>query len=274
MVARSIRSRPLAAFFVLAFGITWAVWVPRAAGLPVGAVGQLWTWIPAVAALLAAALTGGRAAVGELGARLVRWRVGWRWYAVVVLGPVVFSLAVAAAYAMLGGAWSDAVPPALGGETPLALLPLFLLALFVTDGVGEEVAWRGFALPRLLVRHNALVASLILGSLWAAWHLPLIWTEDFPLYGQPLWLLLLDTTAKSVLFTWVFLHTRGSVLLAALFHATTNLFVVSPVVAGGASVGLLLLAAGAKLVLVVVIIAVAGPGLAKGPRPEALPRAG
>jgi uncharacterized protein len=270
MVARSIRSRPLAAFFVLAFGITWAVWVPRAAGLPVGAVGQLWTWIPAFAALLAAALTGGRAAVAELGARLVRWRVGWRWYAVVVLGPAVFSLAVAAAYAMLGGSWSDAVPPALGGETPLALLPLFLLVLFVTDGVGEEVAWRGFALPRLLVRQNALVASLILGSLWAAWHLPLIWTEDAPLYGQPIWLLLLDTTAKSVLFTWVFLHTRGSVLLAALFHATTNLFVVSPVVAGSGGVALLLLAALAKWALVAVVIAVAGPGLAR--EPEALPR--
>jgi membrane protease YdiL (CAAX protease family) len=267
-MVRLVRGRPLAAFFVLAFGITWAVWVPRAAGVPVGAVGQLWTWIPAVAALLAAAFTGGGATVGELGARLVRWRVGWRWYAMVVLGPAIFSLAVAAAYAMLGGSWSDAVPPALGGETPLALLPLFLLVLFVTDGVGEGVAWRGFALPRLLVRQNALVASLILGALWAAWHLPLVWTEDAPLHGQPIWLLLLNMTAKSVLFTWVFLHTGGSVLLAALFHATTNLFVVSPVVAGSGGVALPLLAVVAKLVLVVVVIAVAGPGLVKGHRPE------
>src|SRR3712207_438620 len=104
-MVRSIRSRPLVAFFVLAFGITWVVWVPRAAGVPVGAVGQLWTWVPAVAALLAAALTGGRAAVGELGARLMRWRVGWRWYAVVFLGPVGFSLTVAIVYAALGGSW-------------------------------------------------------------------------------------------------------------------------------------------------------------------------
>src|SRR5918998_2464846 len=121
MTATAIRSRPLVAFFVLAFGLTWAVWVPRAAGVPVGAVGQLWTWIPAVAALLAAALTGGRAAVGELGSRLVRWRVGWRWYAGVVLGPAVFSLAVAALYALLGGSWADPLPPALRGETPLAM---------------------------------------------------------------------------------------------------------------------------------------------------------
>jgi membrane protease YdiL (CAAX protease family) len=272
-MVRSIRSHPLVAFFVLAFGITWVVWVPRAAGVPVGTVGQLWTWAPAVAALLAAALTGGRAAVGELGARLVRWRVDWRWYAVVILGPAGFSLAVAIFYALLGGSWMAAAPPALRGETPLVLLPLFLLVLFVTDGVGEELAWRGFALPRLLTRYNALVASLVLGVLWAAWHLPLVWTEGAPLYQQPVWLLLLDMTAKSVLFTWVFLHTRGSLLLAALLHATTNLFVVSPVVAEAGSVALLLLAAAAKWVLVVVVIAVAGPGLAKGPRLEALPKA-
>jgi len=262
----------LLAFFVLAFAITWAVWVPRAAGVPTGAVGQLWTWVPAAAALITAALTGGRSAVGELGERLLRWRVGWRWYAVVIVGPAVFSLAVAALYALLGGSWADAVPPALSGQTPLVLLPLFLVGLFLTDGLGEELAWRGFALPRLLVDHSALVASLILGVLWAAWHLPLVWTEVAPLYQQPLWLLFLDVTAKSVLFTWVFLHTRGSVFLAALLHATTNLFLVSPVVAEGGSVALLLLAAAAKWALVVLVIAVAGPDLVKGPRPEALPK--
>jgi hypothetical protein len=82
----------------------------------------------------------------------------------------------------------------------------------------------------------------------------------------------LDVTAKSVLFAWVFLHTRGSVFMAALLHATTNLFLVSPVVAGGGSVALLFLAAVAKWALVVLVIAVAGPDLAKGPRPEALPK--
>jgi uncharacterized protein len=270
---QSIRSRPLIAFFMLAFGITWAVWVPRAVGIPVGAVGQLWTWVPAVAALLAAALTGGRGALRDLGARLVRWRVGWRWYLVVVLGPAAFSVAVALLYALMGGSFAAATPPALRGETPLVILPLFLVVLFVTDGVGEELAWRGFSLPRLLASYNALVASLILGVLWALWHLPLVWTEVAPLYQQPVWLLLLDTTAKSILFTWVFLHTRGSVLVAALLHATTNLFVVSPVVAEVGSVALMLLAALAKWILVGVVIAVAGPGLAKGPRPEALPKA-
>ena len=92
------------------------------------------------------------------------------------------------------------------------------------------------------------------------------------MYQQPVWLLLLDIPAKSVLFTWVFLHTRGSVLIAMLFHGVTNLFIVSPDVASTGGLTLPLLAAGAKWVLVVVVIVVAGPGLARGPHPEALPR--
>src|SRR5918995_5638524 len=270
-MAQLMRRYPLVTFFLLVFILTWVVWVPRASGAPLGVVGQAWTWVPAIAALLAAALTGGRGALRELGSRLVRWRVGWQWYLVVILGPAAFSLAVAGVYTLFGGSWSAAAPLALR-EGPLVLLPLFLLILTLTDGLGEELAWRGFALPRLLTRYNALVASLILGVLWGLWHLPLVWTEGAPLYEQPLWLFLLDITAKSVLFTWVFLHTRGSVLLAALFHGATNLFVVSPEVSSTGNLTLPLLAAGAKWVLVVVVVVVAGPGLARGPRPEALPR--
>src|SRR5918994_2796212 len=270
-MAQLIRRYPLVTFFILVFGLTWVVWVPRASGAPLGIVGQAWTWVPAIAALLAAALTGGRAALRELGARLVRWRGGWQWYLGVILGPAAFSLVVAGVYAMLGGSWAEAAPSAIR-EGPLMMLSLFLVILTLTDGLGEELAWRGFALPRLLTQHNALVASMILGVIWALWHLPLLWTEGSPMYHQPGWLPLLDITAKSVIFTWVFLHTRGSVLLAMLFHGATNLFIVSPDVASTGDLTLPLLAAVAKWVLVVVVVVVAGPGLARGPRPEALPR--
>src|SRR5215204_5947572 len=270
-MAKLLRRHPLVTFFLLVFIITWVVWVPRASGAPLGVVGQAWTWAPAIAALLAAALTGGRGALRELGSRLVRWRVGWQWYLVVILGPAAFSLAVAVVYALLGGSWAEAAPPALL-EGPLLFLPLFLLILTLTDGLGEELAWRGFALPRLLTRYNALVASLVLGVIWGLWHLPLVWTEGATLYQQPVLLFLVDIAAKSVLFTWVFLHTRGSVLLAMLLHAATNLFIVSPDVASTGDLTLPLLAAGAKWVLVVVVVVVAGPGLARGPRPEVLPR--
>ena len=94
------------------------------------------------------------------------------------------------------------------------------------------------------------------------------------MYQLPVWLLLLDITAKAVLFTWVFLHTRGSVLIAMLFHGATNLFLVSPDVASTGDLTLPVLAAVAKWVLVGVLLLVAGPTLVSGRRtdPEALPR--
>jgi membrane protease YdiL (CAAX protease family) len=266
-----MRRHPLVTFFLLVFILTWVVWVPRASGAPLGVLGQAWTWIPAIAALLAAALTGGRGALRELGSRLVRWRVGWQWYLVVILGPAAFSLAVAGIYTLFGGSWADAAPPAIL-VGPLVVLPLFLVILTLTDGLGEELAWRGFALPRLLTRYNALAASLILGVIWALWHLPLLWTEGGPMYQLPVWLLLLDVTAKAVLFTWVFLHTRGSVLIAMLFHGATNLFLVSPDVASTGDLGLPVLAMVGKWVLVGIVLVVAGPSLVRGSHPEALPR--
>jgi uncharacterized protein len=190
---------------------------------------------------------------------------------VVILGPAAFSLALAGIYTLFGGSWAEAAPPAIL-EGPLLLLPLFLVILTLTDGLGEELAWRGFALPRLLTRYNALVASVVLGVIWALWHLPLLWTEGNSMFHQPLWLLLLDVTAKSILFTWVFLHTRGSVLIAMLFHGATNLFIVSPDVASTGDLALPVLAMVAKWVLVGIVLVVAGPSLVRGSHPEALPR--
>jgi hypothetical protein len=253
---------PLVLFFLLTFVVTWAVWVPRAASVEVGVLGQLWTWIPAIAAILAAALTGGRRAVRQLLAALVRWRVGWWWYALVIAAPAVFAAVVAGAYALLGGSWAVGFPAATAG---LASLAVYLVVLTLTDGVGEELGWRGFALPRLLQRYSALVASVVLGVLWGLWHLPLIYTEGTALFGHPIWLLLADIVAKSILFTWVFLRTRASVLIAALLHATTNLFVVSPTVASaGGDLLLPALAMAAKWLLVVVVVLVSGPALIRG----------
>jgi uncharacterized protein len=268
----SFRRHPLATFLLLAFGLTWLVWVPRAMasqGLlasewPI-VVGQAWSWGPAVAALLAAAITGGRAAVRELGARLVRWRVGWPWYAVVLAGPAAFSLAVAGAYAALGGSW--VAPRAFDGNL-LGLIPFFVV-LALTDGLGEELGWRGYALPRLLARHGALAASLSLGVVWALWHLPLFWTEGAVLYGRPVWLPFLELPAEAVIYTWIFQHTRGSALPAVLLHASSNLFALPQAAAGG-ELGLSLLGAAATWLLALVIVATFGTRcFARGPRPEA-----
>ena len=265
-----VRRSPLIVFFVLAYALTWAVWIPRAVGVDVGVVGQLWTWIPAVAAFLAAALTGGRAAVGDLGRRVLRWRVAWPWYLVVLVGPAAFSLAVGGLYVLLGGSWSAGWSS--GFTTSVPSLAFFLVLLTLTDGLGEEPGWRGFALPRLLGRTTALSASLLVGVLWAGWHLPLLWTEGSSMFGGPVWLMFVDLPAKAVLFTWIFLRTRGSVLIAALFHGTTNLFTISPWPDMTGDLTVPLLAAAAKWVLVVVLVAVAGQQLTRRPDPEAFDR--
>ncbi len=251
-------------FTLLTFGLTWAVWVPRAAGVDVGVVGQLWTWAPAVAAVLCAALTAGREGVADLGRRLVRWRVGWHWYLIVLLGPAVFALAVAGVQMLLGARWADVAPTALTLSLPTLLLTLVLLT--VTDGLGEEVAWRGYALPRLLDRFNPVPASLILGALWATWHLPLIWTDGAAIEGLPVWLLYGDVGAKSLIFTWVFLRTRGSVLIAALLHASTNLFAVSPAILAPGDLAVATGAMAAKWLLALALFALARPPRTPSPR--------
>lgn len=220
---RIIRRNPLVTFVVLAVGATWAVWIPRALGAPVGAVGLLWTWTVSLVAIVVALLVGGRGALRDLLSRLVRWRVGWRWYVVVLLGPALFAALVASLGTLLGAAWDEGNPLVFTASDWVAL-PVFLLVAALTDGLGEELGWRGFALPRLLSRRTPLVASLVLGAVWAAWHLPLVWTPGAALYQRPLWLLVADLMAKSMIFTWVFLHTRGSVLIAVLLHAGMNVF--------------------------------------------------
>lgn len=160
----SLRRHDVLVFMLATLILTWVVWVPRAMGTQVGLIGQLWTWIPAVTALGCAAVLYGRAGVGDLGRRLVLWRVSWWWYLVVLLGPLVFSLLVAGIAMLLGEPWDAARPPTMTLSIPALALTLLILAL--TDGLGEELGWRGYLLPRLLTRYRAVAASLIVGLYW------------------------------------------------------------------------------------------------------------
>ncbi|WP_369135306.1 CPBP family glutamic-type intramembrane protease [Modestobacter sp. I12A-02662] len=216
--------RPLATFWLLAFGLTWAVWVPRAlTGGDPGPWGPLSTYGPALGAVLAAVLTGGRPALAALGRRLIRWRVG-RWWAVVLLGPAALWLVTVALTVAVGGRPGDATP--LAGTTGPAGVLVLLLGLALTDGLGEETGWRGSALPTLLRRTGPVAASLVLGLAWALWHAPLARTDGAVLEGTAIWLLLVQLPALAVLHTWVFLGTGGSALTAVALHATTSLFAV------------------------------------------------
>jgi membrane protease YdiL (CAAX protease family) len=174
---------------------------------------------PFLAALLVLAVTEGKSGVVGLLRRMVRWRVGIQWYAVALLLPIVVILAAAALNVFLLGAQRTSSVADLGGWSSFLLL--FLLSLLIPGfaGTWEEPGFRGYALPRLQFRYSALIASLILGVLWAFWHLPFVVT------GEQIWI---DATLFiiewSIVYTWLFNNAKGSVLIVMLFHAMNNTF--------------------------------------------------
>jgi uncharacterized protein len=218
---------PVAAYFLAAFALTWAVWVPRAL-VDQGVLdwdwplllGRAWTYGPALAAVAVTTALAGTHGLRRLGAAMIRWRVGWRWFALIMAAPFAVSWSATLLHALLTG---QAATWPVQQPADLLVFPLLILILALTDGLGEEVGWRGFALPRLQEWLRPIAASLVLGVVWAAWHLPLVWTHGAALESRSFLLLLLQLLPTAILFTWVFNHTRGSVLLAILLHATQNL---------------------------------------------------
>jgi len=107
---------------------------------------------------------------------------------------------------------------------PLIIVPAFIYILFLGGPVGEEFGWRGYALDRLQARFNALNSSVLLGIVWGLWHLPLFFMEDQEIYRNvPIIGFILGTILLSILFTWVYNNTNGSILAILLFHTTGNL---------------------------------------------------
>jgi len=226
MTARFIawaRQQPVFAFYLLAFAITWMGWLPQAAyshGLfpfnsfifyVFGGIGPM-----AAAYIVLYALYGKDEAVTRLFAPLLRWRVGFGWYVVALVGSAV---GWTAANAMRG---ELALMPDKLGPLP-ALVPAFLT--YCAAAIPEELAWRGFALPRFQERSgSALVASLIIGVLSAVWHLPLLLVRDSVMSTYPLAPYLLYVVLLSVIYAWMFNSTGGSALILVIFHAGTNTF--------------------------------------------------
>jgi membrane protease YdiL (CAAX protease family) len=204
-----MRKHPLIAFFVLAYLLTWWIY-PLLKFSPL--LGIFGLFGPALAAIIMAAVTAGKSGVKALLGRVVLWRVGLPWYVIALGLPTLLSLATAALAYLVGASEFIRV----GALAPIELV----LFVFV---VGEELGWRGYTLPQLLEKRSPLTASLILGVLWGLWHLPTFLVPGTPQYGLPLTAFVLLTVEYSILMTWVYLHTFGSVLIATLFHGAINL---------------------------------------------------
>lgn len=209
----------MTAFFVVTLGTTWTLLTPYVLAkrgiLP--AVFQF----PALAAKFGPSLAGllmtswvfGERGLRDLWQRCLRWRVGLSWWIGCLLGPFVLLFA-ANVLAHPDAEWS------LGSI--FVFVPRMLRHVFLGGGLGEELGWRGFALPLLQQRIGALGASVVIGAVWALWHLP----QSFIDPSRERWLefvpFSIAVVLGSIVFAWVYNGTGGSVLLCVILHASVN----------------------------------------------------
>jgi membrane protease YdiL (CAAX protease family) len=251
--------RPLVTFFALTFALSWTFEIPLVvlgdgiAGTRGLVLNILAANVPSALAIVLTVMVLGRRSLRKLLGRLLIWRVDPLWY-LVVLGPAALAGGMVALNALLEG-------PAMGLGMPLLGAAAFLaFSVFPGSALGEEIGWRGYALPRLQTGRSALGASLILGVIWGFYHLPLYFTGQA---GRPLGLVplfVVSTIALSVIITWVYNGTGGSLLLVVLLHATYNLPLTLLIAPLGSRVTVpFLLYVGLLVVAAIVVVIVAGP---------------
>jgi uncharacterized protein len=211
-VTALVRDNQLVTFVILAYALSWWPWVwyqfdPVAADAPILPLG------PFIAAFIVLAIAGGWQSIKAWLAKIVHWRVGWVWYLVALLLPLALTLAAMGINLMAGAQRS------VSFETPGASLAARFVFIFLFIGLGEEPAWRGFALPRLLNGRSALAAALILGLIHMVWHAPLYGVEYDSANVVP-WGI--TVFCVSIVICWMWLHSGGSLLLPMLLHASNN----------------------------------------------------
>ena len=180
-----------------------------------GPVFLLGVFAPGFAALVLTTWEGGSRAVGGLLRRILHWRVGFRFYAFALLLMPLTKLAVAVLHRALVGTW-----PPFGEVRPVVLVIATVISTVAQ--AGEELGWRGYLLPRLTEWTGLASASLIVGAIWAAWHLPLFFMPGADTAGQSFPLYVLQLMAYSVTLAWLFWRTGGSLALTMFMHAAFN----------------------------------------------------
>jgi membrane protease YdiL (CAAX protease family) len=260
------RRHPLIAYFALAIGISWLIEVPlalQAQGISAlqipHAVHYAASFGPLLAALAVTAAVDDGPGLRDLLARAARWQIGAGWWLLAVGSPfLMFATGVAVSRAF-GGSWPDLTrigEVSFLGDIGLWVVPLWI----VTFGYAEETGWRGFALPRLQQRHSALTASLMIAAIWVVWHLPAFFylTTYVELGLAMLPGFAVGVVLGSILLTWIYNSTGGSILAVALWHALYDLVsasratdvtanVVMSVVVMAWALGVLLVAGPARL---------------------------
>lgn len=225
-----MRSWPLGTFFAFTFALAWAAWW-LAARLGFGAesstiVGMLTFYIgvfaPGIVSVFLTRSLHGPTALRALFARLIQVNVAGRWFGFALFFTIAIKLGAAVAHRLLLGEWPAFATPPLA-LTILLMFGATILSTMIGSQAGEELGWRGFALPRMAGSMGLALSGVLLGLVWAVWHLPIFYLfpqgdtyhQSFPLY-------VLQVVPISVAITWLYAHTRGSLFLAMLMHAAVN----------------------------------------------------
>ena len=241
------KNRNLWLFFAIAFAWSWLFWMPEVLwdfSLYVAPFG------PSVAAFLLTYMKEGRNGAKELLKRALDFSFRKIW-----LVPIFLLMPAIVGLSFLLAILSEPAPEIAVLSQPWVIIPAFFYVLFLGGPLQEEFGWRGYALDRLQVNYNALVSSVIIGVVWGLWHLPLFFMQRREMYYNiPIWDFILGTIFFSMIFTWIYNNTGGSILAVLLLHTTGNLsHFIFPVVATTWG-GLYSLILNAVVVLVILII--------------------
>lgn len=277
-----MKRRPLVAFFALTFGLTWGLGAcfamfPVQLTVVFGKLSVtnplfiLAVYAPSISATIVSGSIDGPAGVRRLFGGFLRWHIGIRWYVAIFVGiPMLSAIAMLLSAALartplmvdhwyqlfLIGPTGHQIVRAAGAGGVWSVIPAVLGSLLADPGpFGEELGWRGFALPRLLKDRSALSAGVILGVIWGVWHLPAFLLAGTPQNNMSFPLFMIGIVALSVVMTWAFKGTSGSVLAAVLIHWTFN------TCTDMTRMPLALFSVGVLVITAALVVAIVGPGL-------------
>jgi len=213
----------LFAFFAIAFAWSWSCWLlspllQAGSSMAATALALIGGFGPSLAAVAVVTYQGGWGGLRCWLKRCLQWREGWRWTALAFFFPAVCMALAGWVHVALGGTLPDS---RAAGHLALAAAN-FILVFLVGGPLGEEFGWRGYALPVMQRRWGWRVSSLVLGGLWALWHLPLFYSADTAQSHLPMGWYVLSVIASSVLFAWLYNRTEGSVLPVMMLHTAVN----------------------------------------------------
>ena len=267
-----VKHNSILSYVLLAYGITWLIALPLvlsylgiiALEIPF-ALHYILPFGPMLSALIVTAVMSGTSGPREILTRMSKWRVKPIWFLIALISVWILYFVSSTIIVLIGQPWPDL--SIFGNVLYLPYLTFvgaWLLWTF-TFGIGEETGWRGFLLPRLQVKYGPLTASLIVSIIWAGWHIPMfLYNENLialGLMGTIFWVI--GLMFGSILLTWLYNSSKGSILMTALWHGTYNLFTAAAGQAAGLSSGIISMFVMIWVVFIVVAYRKRNPSIQK-----------